>query len=74
MQPPAKDFQPSRPWGKLADIAWYGENTGCNTQEAGRKRPNDRGRYDTLGNVWKWCADQYDPEVDGSYRVFRGGG
>ena len=30
--------------------------------------------YDTLGNVWEWCWNLYDPEVYGTYRVLRGGG
>ncbi len=26
-----------------------------------------------IGNVWEWCWDLYDPEVYGTYRIFRGG-
>lgn len=61
-------------YGELDAIAWYRENAGSRTHDVGRKQPNGWGLHDMLGNVWEWCTDQYDPEVYGSYRVFRGGG
>ncbi|WP_218829081.1 formylglycine-generating enzyme family protein [Burkholderia sp. HI2714] len=61
-------------YGELDAIAWYRDNSGGRTHDVGRKQPNGWGLHDMLGNVWEWCADQYDPAVYGSYRVFRGGG
>jgi formylglycine-generating enzyme required for sulfatase activity len=61
-------------YGELADIAWYRENSGGQTQDVGLKQPNAWGLHDMLGNVWEWCWDIYDEKVYGSYRVFRGGG
>ncbi|WP_437179499.1 formylglycine-generating enzyme family protein [Paenibacillus lautus] len=50
-------------YGELDDIAWYEGNSGGALHEVGKKRPN----------AWEWCWDVYDPDVYGSYRVFRGG-
>lgn len=61
-------------YGDLGQIAWYAQNAGERTHPVGLKAPNGFGLHDMLGNVWEWCWDQYDPQVYGSYRVFRGGG
>jgi formylglycine-generating enzyme required for sulfatase activity len=61
-------------YGALDDIAWYRDNSDERVHEVGGKAPNPWGFHDTLGNVWEWCWDFYDPEVYGTYRVLRGGG
>ncbi|MFI8824858.1 formylglycine-generating enzyme family protein [Streptomyces sp. NPDC053431] len=35
-------------------------------------RPNGFGLYNTVGNVWEWCADRFTPGQEGS-RAMRGG-
>ncbi|MFC7303284.1 formylglycine-generating enzyme family protein [Streptomyces monticola] len=58
----------------LDDIAWYRGNSAERSHDVAGKEPNPWGLHDTLGNVWEWCFDLYDPEVYGTYRVLRGGG
>ncbi len=60
--------------GELDAIAWHRGNAGERRQPVGQLAPNAWGLFDTIGNVWEWCWDIYDPEVYGAYRVFRGGG
>lgn len=61
-------------YGELDDIAWHRANSGEQLHDVAIKSPNPWGLHDTIGNVWEWCWDLYDPAVYGPYRVFRGGG
>lgn len=54
---------------ELNAIAWYRANSGRETQAVRTKRANAWGLYDTLGNVWEWCADS----AEGERRGLRGG-
>ncbi|HWQ96149.1 MAG TPA: formylglycine-generating enzyme family protein, partial [Candidatus Methylomirabilis sp.] len=70
---------------ELGDYAWYDNNSGRETHEVGKKKPNKWGLYDMHGNVWEWVQDVYhdsyqDAPTDGSawegnasHRVIRGG-
>ena len=68
----------------VANVAWYGDNSGNQTHPVGRLRPNELGIYDMSGNVDEWCLDwsgdyssasQTDPmgPETGISRVRRGG-
>ncbi|MFI5666119.1 formylglycine-generating enzyme family protein [Streptomyces sp. NPDC051704] len=66
------------PGGRHMCNIWQGDFPTLNTAEDGYVstapaksfRPNGFGLYNTVGNVWEWCADRFAP---GTSRVMRGG-
>ena len=73
-------------YGDLTAIAWFKENAGNQTHEVAAKLANGFGLFDTLGNVWEWVNDWYDPNyyqsgvaqdpsgpAGGQEKVLRGG-
>jgi formylglycine-generating enzyme required for sulfatase activity len=65
---------PGPTYGPLAEIAWTDGDGVDRPQPVGRKRPNDFGLVDMIGNVWEWCWDHADTARYGEYRSLRGGG
>lgn len=45
--------------GKLANYAWFKDNSKDGYSKVGQKEPNAFGLYDMLGNVAEWTTDQY---------------
>ena len=82
----ARGGSPQARYGNLGDIAWSKENAENQTHAVAGKQANGYGLFDTLGNVWEWVNDWYDPNyyqtnpvqdptgpATGQQRVLRGG-
>jgi formylglycine-generating enzyme required for sulfatase activity len=73
----------------VARYGWTAFSEGLQSHPVGRLLPNDFGLFDTVGNVFEWCHDRFDPArpglcdepqtqqretvEDGQDRVMRGG-
>ena len=71
---------------KIEEEAWYYKNSGGRTNNVGLKKPNQLGIYDCIGNVWEWCYDTTEGDIESGklyvytaldsrkkYREIRGG-
>lgn len=71
---------------KIAEVAWYGNNSDLKTHPVKTKAPNELGIYDMSGNINEWCNDWYGYDyykvsvnnnplgpLTGTHRVQRGG-
>lgn len=60
----------------LKEISWNVENSGLKVQPVKTKKPGVNGLYDMLGNVFEWCEELIELQIEGKpiqARVIRGG-
>ena len=69
----------------INEVAWYDKNSNNKLQPSGKKKSNQLDIYDMSGNIWEWCADYFQRDInkipldgsacleESSYRVVRGG-